>query len=85
MLLNKSLVYGITKFIKIVSYGDEVNLVDDYVCQNFSGSKFIILVLYVDDILLSSYNLLLQSNYIIIYHVYLSFFYCPEIFFLSES
>ena len=32
MLLNKYLVYDITKFIKIVSYGVEVNLVDDNGC-----------------------------------------------------
>ena len=86
MLLNKYLVYDITKFIKIVSYGVEVNLVDDYVCKKFSGSKFIILVLYVDGIILSSYNLFLQSRYITIYHVCLRlFFYCPEIIFLWES
>ena len=32
MFLNKSLIYGIKKFIKIISYGVEVNLVDDCVC-----------------------------------------------------
>ena len=36
-----SLVYGITKFIKIISYGVEVNLVDDCVYYKSSGSKFI--------------------------------------------
>ena len=83
MLLNKALVYGITKFIKIISYGVEVNLVDDCIYKKFSGRKFIILVLYVDDIQLSSYDLLLQNIYISIYHVRLSlfFFYCPEIIF----
>ena len=38
----------------ITSFGFEVNLVDDCVYQNFSGSKYIFLVLYVDDILLAT-------------------------------
>ena len=38
----------------IISYGFEVNLVDDCVYRKFSGSKIIFLVLYVDDILLAS-------------------------------
>jgi len=38
----------------ITSYGFEVNVVDDYVYHKFSGSKYIFLVLYVDDILLAS-------------------------------
>ena len=38
----------------ITSNGFEVNLVEDCVYHKFSGSKFIILILYVDDILLAS-------------------------------
>ncbi|KAK6153313.1 hypothetical protein DH2020_012952 [Rehmannia glutinosa] len=38
----------------IISYGFEVNVVDDCVYHKFSGSKYIFLVLYVDDILLAS-------------------------------
>ena len=38
----------------IISFGFEVNPVDDCVYHKFSGSKFIFLVLYVDDILLAS-------------------------------
>jgi hypothetical protein len=38
----------------ITSYGFEVNVVDNCVYHKFSGSKFIFLVLYVDDILLAS-------------------------------
>lgn len=38
----------------ITSFGFEVNLVDDCVYQKFSGSKYIFLVLYVDDILLAT-------------------------------
>ena len=38
----------------IISYHFEVNAVDDCVYHKFSGSKFIFLVLYVDDILLAS-------------------------------
>ena len=38
----------------ILSYGFEMNVVDDCVYQKFSGSKFIFLVLYVDDILLAT-------------------------------
>jgi len=36
----------------ILSFGFEMNLVDDCVYHKFSGSKYIFLVLYVDDILL---------------------------------
>lgn len=39
---------------KIISFGFEVNSVDDCVYHRFSGSKFIFLVLYVDDILLAT-------------------------------
>ena len=38
----------------ITSNGFEVNLVEDCVYHKFSGSKFIFLILYVDDILLSN-------------------------------
>jgi Reverse transcriptase (RNA-dependent DNA polymerase) len=38
----------------IISFGFEPNLVDEYIYHKFSGSKFVFLVLYVDNILLSS-------------------------------
>ena len=38
----------------IVSFGFEPNLVDECIYHKFSGSKFMFLVLYVDDILLAS-------------------------------
>ncbi|RDX79943.1 hypothetical protein CR513_39572, partial [Mucuna pruriens] len=38
----------------ITSYGFQANAVDDCVYHKFSGSKYIFLVLYVDDILLAS-------------------------------
>ena len=38
----------------IISFGFEVNMVDDCVYHKFSGSKHIFLVLYVDDILLAT-------------------------------
>ena len=38
----------------ITSNGFEVNFVEDCVYHKFSGSKFIFLILYVDDILLAS-------------------------------
>ncbi|GFZ05297.1 hypothetical protein Acr_17g0008690 [Actinidia rufa] len=38
----------------ITSYGFEANVVDNCVYHKFSGSKYIFLVLYVDDILLAS-------------------------------
>ena len=38
----------------VISFGFEVNAVDDCVYQKFSGSKFMFLVLYVDDILLAT-------------------------------
>ncbi|RDY03184.1 hypothetical protein CR513_13258, partial [Mucuna pruriens] len=40
----------------ITSYGFEENVVDDCVYHKFNGSKYIFLVLYVDDILLASSN-----------------------------
>lgn len=41
----------------IISFGFEVNLVDDCIYHKFCGSKYIFLVLYVDDILLASNNI----------------------------
>ena len=38
----------------ILSFGFEMNLIDDCVYHKFSGSKYIFLVLYVDDILLAT-------------------------------
>ena len=38
----------------IVSFNFEMNVVDDCVYHKFSGSKYIFLVLYVDDILLAT-------------------------------
>ena len=38
----------------IVSFGFEINMVDECVYHKFSGSKHIFLVLYVDDILLAT-------------------------------
>jgi len=43
------------KFYQVItSYGFETNVVDDCVYHKFSGSKYIFLVLYVDDVLLAS-------------------------------
>ena len=52
------------KFHQVLTSNDfEVNLVEDCVYHKFSGSKFIFLVLYVDDILLSSSDIgLLHEN-----------------------
>lgn len=38
----------------ILSFGFEVNVAEDYVYHKFTGSNYIFLVLYVDDILLST-------------------------------
>lgn len=38
----------------ITSYGFQASVIDDYVYQKFIRSKYIFLVLYVDDILLAS-------------------------------
>ena len=38
----------------VISFGFEMNLVDDCVYHKFSGRKYIFLVLYVDDILLAT-------------------------------
>ncbi|KAG8476762.1 hypothetical protein CXB51_030053 [Gossypium anomalum] len=38
----------------IISFGFEMNIVDDCVYHKFNGSKYIFLVLYVDDILLAT-------------------------------
>ena len=60
--LNKS-IYGLKqasrqwyyKFHQVItSYGFEENAVDYYVYHKFSGSKYSFLVLYVNDILLTS-------------------------------
>ena len=46
------------KFHKVVtSFGFEANIIDNCVYHKFSGSKFIFLILYVDDILLAYNNL----------------------------
>ncbi|RDX91301.1 hypothetical protein CR513_26734, partial [Mucuna pruriens] len=43
------------KFYQVItSYDFEANIVDDYEYHKFSGSKYIFLILYVDDILLGS-------------------------------
>jgi len=41
----------------ILSFGFEMNVVDDCMYQKFSGNKYIFLVLYVDDILLATNNI----------------------------
>ena len=41
----------------IISFGFEMNMVDDCIYHKFSGSKHIYLVLYVDDILLATNNI----------------------------
>ena len=40
----------------------EVNLVEDCVYHNFSGSKVIFLILYIDDILIATNDLALQHD-----------------------
>ena len=54
MVSNKLPVNGITSLIKSLPHGFEVNIIDECVYRKFSGSKYIFLVLYVDDILLAS-------------------------------
>ena len=39
---------------EIISFGFEINLLNEFIYLKFCGSKFIFLVLYVDDILLAS-------------------------------
>ena len=60
--LNKS-IYGLKQASRqwyykfhqvIISFGLEMNVVDDCVYHKFSGSRHIFLVLYVDDILLAT-------------------------------
>jgi len=59
MISNKLLVNDITNFIKLLPHMVfEVNIVNDCVYHKFSGSKYIFLVLYVDDILLTNNNTL---------------------------
>ena len=54
MGLNKLFVNDITNFIKvIISFGFEMNVVDDCIYHEFSGSSHIFLVLHVDDTLLA--------------------------------
>ncbi|RDX78234.1 hypothetical protein CR513_41521, partial [Mucuna pruriens] len=59
----KKFIYGLKqasyqwyhKFHQVITlYGFEANVVDDCVYHKFSGSKYIFLVLYIDDILLAS-------------------------------
>ncbi|RDX66846.1 hypothetical protein CR513_54345, partial [Mucuna pruriens] len=50
----KKFIYGLKQASLITSYGFEANIVDDCVYHKLSGSKYIFLVLYVDDILLVS-------------------------------
>ena len=38
----------------VISFGFEMNLANDCIYHKFSGSKYIFLVLYVDDILLAT-------------------------------
>lgn len=46
------------KFHQVISsFGFEANPIDNCVYQKFSGSKFVFLVLYVNDILLTSNNI----------------------------
>ncbi|RDX92704.1 hypothetical protein CR513_25124, partial [Mucuna pruriens] len=52
---SKSMACQLKKSIYVVtSYGFKANVVDDCVYHKFNGSKYIFLVLYVDDILLAS-------------------------------
>jgi Reverse transcriptase (RNA-dependent DNA polymerase) len=51
--LKKS-IYGFKFHQVIISFGFDPNLVDECIYHKFSESKFIFLVLYVDDILLAS-------------------------------
>ncbi|CAM8880620.1 unnamed protein product [Rhodiola kirilowii] len=46
----------------IISYGFEANLMDECVYHKFCGSKFIFLVLYVDDILLAINDVMLLHD-----------------------
>ena len=47
---------------KFTSFGFEENLVDCYICWKISGSKITFIILYVDDILLATNNLVLLYN-----------------------
>ena len=61
--LSKLLVTGITNFIMLSHHTDfEMNVVEHCVYQKFGGSKFIFLLLYVDDILLASSDMGLLHN-----------------------
>jgi Reverse transcriptase (RNA-dependent DNA polymerase) len=54
----------------IISFGFEPNLVDECIYHKFSGSKFVFLVLYVDDILLTSNdkNMMYETNKFLFKH-----------------
>jgi Reverse transcriptase (RNA-dependent DNA polymerase) len=54
----------------IISFGFEPNLVDECIYHKFSGSKFVFLVLYVDDILLTSNdkNMMHETNKFLFKH-----------------
>lgn len=58
--LKQSSMQWYIKFDQVVSiFGFEENEIDDYIYLKVSGTKFIFLVLYVDDILLASLDLTL--------------------------
>ena len=57
MNLNKLPANGILNFNVISSFGFTKNIVDQCIYLKISGSKYIFLVLYVDDILLASNDL----------------------------
>ena len=46
----------------ITSFGFEINIVEDCMYHKFSGSKYIFLVLYIDDILLAINNICLLHD-----------------------
>lgn len=55
MISNRLPVTSISNFHYVItSYGFEANMVEDCVYYKFSGSKFIFLILYVDDILIAT-------------------------------
>ena len=54
----------------VISYGFQENVVDQYIYLRVSGSRYIILVLYVDDILLAANDtdLLLETKQMLSYN-----------------
>ncbi|RDX99048.1 hypothetical protein CR513_17961, partial [Mucuna pruriens] len=64
LALNRLPVNGIINSFKSLPHGFKANVVDDCVYHKFNGSKYIFLVLYVDDILLacSDTNLLHETE-----------------------